>query len=173
MQRTLEIAGVTAIFVVCLFTWHFIFGPHFYENSALGVTFRYPRGYVLSTHQEASRLGHELAVVLTPKASVTPVASEPEPTITLDIYRLNEGVTVEDWIRGRSDSNFYLGTGELESADLGDQSAVRYHWSGLYEGTTLATARNGHLYLLAVTSIAPDDKILDDARLVIESFRFN
>lgn len=134
-----------------------------YENLALGISFQYPSGYEL---QEVPSEGR-YSIVLTREEDATPPENGEGPTaITINLYETD--ATLEEWLATTS-SNYALGDGTYVETSAAGTDAVRYGWSGLYEGETTAFAREGLIVAASVTYLAPADAIRADYESVLSS----
>jgi hypothetical protein len=145
-----------------------------YSNTKYGLSFSYSSEYQL-TEMDApgSALRERHIIVLQRKEDLPPPeGGEGPPSITIDIYQNNlDHQTTEGWIRGTSESNFKLGTGDLASTTIAGMPAFSYRWSGLYEGTTVAIALPNWIYAFSVTYFEPGADIVQDFAALRESVR--
>lgn len=61
-----------------------------------------------------------------------------------------EPVSAESWVRGTVRSNLGMGDGELKATEVGGLPAVRYTWTGSYEGMSVAVLAEGRLWLFTM-----------------------
>lgn len=136
-----------------------------YDNATFGLSFTYSGTYELQERNE-SRTGERLhhSITLVRKSDLPlPKNGEGPTTITIDIHQNNvDHQSTELWIRNDSRSNFKLGDGELLQTTIGGQQALSYRWSGLYEGMTVAVARDTWIYAFSVTYMDINDPIVAD-----------
>ena len=62
----------------------------------------------------------------------------------------SEPVSAEAWVRGTARSNLGMGDGELKETEVGGVPAVRYSWSGLYEGMSVAVLDQGRIWVFTM-----------------------
>ncbi len=150
-----------------------------YMNDVYGVAFDYPSRYDLTETSKQNGEGPELIVTLTDKKWLPAIDGEGPTAITLEIYTRAESVptqedTVETWIRSATSSNFHLSTnGTLGETRIANQSGQLYTWSGLYEGTSIATEHRGNILLFTITYDGNNDmQKRQDFTILMESVRF-
>jgi len=134
-----------------------------YSSEELKISFQYPANYVLEekTINEAERLHKTL--VLTEKSSTIPENGEGPTAITIDVFQNNLDREVADqFIKNSSNSNYKLGSGDLEEGTLSGLQAFRYYWDGLYRGESIVAANENYVYMLSVTSLGETDTIRRD-----------
>ena len=61
-----------------------------------------------------------------------------------------EPESAEAWVRRNVRSNLGMGSGELKSTTVGGVEGVRYTWSGLYEGMSVAVAQPGRIWVFTM-----------------------
>jgi hypothetical protein len=61
-----------------------------------------------------------------------------------------EPVSAEAWVRGTVRSNLGMGDGELKATEVGGFPAVRYRWTGSYEGMSVAVLAEGRIWLFTM-----------------------
>lgn len=61
-----------------------------------------------------------------------------------------EPASAEAWVLGTARSNLMMGDGELKATEVGGLPAVRYTWSGLYEGMSVAVLAEGRIWLFTM-----------------------
>ena len=152
---------------------------HTYMNDVYGVAFDYPSRYDLTEASKQDGNAPELIVTLTDKKWLPAIDGEGPTAITLEIYKGDESVraredAVETWIRSATSSNFHLSTnGTLGETRIANQSGQLYTWSGLYEGTSIATEHRGNILLFTVTYDGNNDmQKRQDFTILMESVRF-
>jgi hypothetical protein len=93
-----------------------------YSNDEYGISFVYPKGYVLEERNfPGSDMRKHHGIVLTLEKDLPPpVQGEGPVSINIDIYQNNlDSQTAEQWIRNSSDSNLKLGDGKSFYFGLG------------------------------------------------------
>ena len=140
-----------------------------YSNGVYGMSFSYPAGYLLS--EEATDDGYRITLIKSEDAVPVVGGGEGPVAITLDIREIPVGLDLEGWIRGIPESNFALGPGELSKETVGGTDALRYSWSGLYEGESVALIHQGRVFLFSVTHTSPADQIRIDFEALLLSLR--
>jgi hypothetical protein len=146
-----------------------------YSSDKYGVSFIYPDEYQLTEFDApGSALREQHTIVLQHTDDLpAPEGGEGPPSITIDIYQNNlDNQTTEGWIRSDSRSNFKLGEMTLASTTIDGKQALSYRWSGLYEGTTVATAEKDWIYAFNVTYLEMGADIIQDFVTLRESVRF-
>lgn len=131
----------------------------YYAHDDYGVSFEYPDDYSISEAERGNGERSHWAITLIRKEDAGPRENSEGPTaITIDIYQntLDEQSLIE-WLYGSNASNFKLSDGTYESLLLSGRQAVRYRWSGLYEGETIALIHRDRIIAFSVTSILPED----------------
>lgn len=145
-----------------------------YTSKTFGIEFEYPSGYVLEESDEPAgeRSAHHI-VLMRESDLPLPVAGEGPPAISIDLYKNDVAKdTTESWIRLSRFSNFKLGEGRLATTTISGKPALSYRWSGLYEGTTIAVARERWVYAFSVTYMQPGDDIVQDFVGIRDTLRF-
>ncbi len=152
-----------------------------YQSAALGIRLEYPDHYFVTEREVGNGERGHYAIQL---IEDTPFnrdlvagniqGAEGTTAISIDAYQNNlDGYTTESWVRGNSASNFKLSPdGVLSSAAIDGKEGVRYRWSGLYEGETVAVATPGYVFAFSVTYLTPQDTIRSDFERVIASVEF-
>jgi hypothetical protein len=136
-----------------------------YSNPAYGISFTYPEKYLLEERDApgSAMRAHHVITLINKSDLPLPEAGEGPPAITIDIYQNNlDSQTAEGWARNTSESNFKLGEGRIASTTIGSFPAISYRWSGLYEGTTIALARQNWIYAFTVTYMEMGAPIVQD-----------
>lgn len=142
-----------------------------YENSAYGISFRYPDTYSLLEEGTGTGERYRYTIVLVDKEALAnlPQNGEGPPTITFEFFQNDlDQITIEDWIRGTSFSNFKLSLdGVLKHATVGNAPALSYTWDGLYPAETTVFAHKSNIIMASVTFLTPDDHIRDDFKNIL------
>jgi hypothetical protein len=142
-----------------------------YRNDAYGISFSYPRDYVLQESERGNAERGHYAIVLVREEDSAPVENGEGPTaITFDVYH-GPALALTDWLH-TSDSNYKLALSPYSTTTVADAPGVLYAWSGLYQGITTAFVHRGDIIAASVTLLTPNDEnarvyqdILDSLRL--------
>lgn len=154
-----------------------------YTSQKLGLSFSYPASYFVEEKNIGNGEREIYQIELTADTQENRLVREGKtppregPTaITITNYQNNlDNLSVEQWVKNTNDSNFKLSPdGKIEAVRIaGTHEALTYHWSGLYEGTTIAFAHNTSINTLSVTYISPNDQIVKDFDIVKSSLEFH
>ncbi|MBY0110698.1 hypothetical protein K2Y00_01700 [Patescibacteria group bacterium] len=112
-------------------------------------TFSYPDGYVVTPTPEGVSMVRS-------DDTVAPIAGEGPTGITITMHPLNEGETLTQWLENGA-SNYELGAETHTSALVNSMEAVRYSWSGLYEGDTTAFIQGNQVVAISRTWLSRGD----------------
>ncbi len=127
-------------------------GEHGYESAELGITFRYADGFDVQKQQNA--------LILLPKDYAAPQNGEGAPTITLAMYDNPQQLTLEQWVRTDTRSNFQLSANQvLEFGSFNGEPSIEYKHSGLYENDAIVVGHNGTIYVFSVSWKTPQDAL--------------
>lgn len=150
-------------------------GDQRYENKKFGISFSYPNGYVLEEREIGSGEREHYAITLMRQADLPlPKDGEGPPTISIDVFQNNlDRLTLMQWLTETSYSNFKLSGGRYAETTVGGTSAVFFHWSGLYEGNTVAFLHGDVVVAISGTYLAPGDPIALDFEEVLASVRLD
>lgn len=147
-----------------------------YSNDKYGISFIYPKDYVLSEIDSpgSEMRKHHVITLIKEENLPPPVGGEGPVSINIDIYQNNlDNQTTEDWIRNTNDSNFKLSEGRLSSTTISDLPALSYRWSGLYNGTTIALASPSWIYAFSVTYLEMGEDIIQDFVSIKDSVKIS
>lgn len=149
-----------------------VFLEQTYGNDLLGISFTYPVGYILAENEVGvPERAHHLVTIVTETDAVPRVNSEGPTAITLDFYQNgSDAVSIEQWLK-TEESNFQLGDGKSEITTLHGADAIRYRWSGLYEGETVVFLHNERIVAISVTYQSTADPIYIDYQTLLSSLR--
>ena len=86
---------------------------------------------------------------------------------------VSNSISLEDWLRSDSRSNFALSDQVLTPTTVGGQPAVAYRHSGLYETDAVALIREGQVYLFSAGWINAEDRIRTDFKELLQTVQFN
>lgn len=142
-----------------------------YANDLLGISFSYPTGYLLSESSATEGANERYTITIIADEDAVPRVNSEGPTaITIEAYSYAEPVTLSVWLT-KNESNVALGDGQLSSTTVDGAEAVRYDWSGLYEGETTAFVVGSRVVAVSVTYQSPADRIYEDYLMVLSSLR--
>jgi len=144
-------------------------------SSEDGYSFMYPASYELSSRTEGNAERQWDVLVLLPKGYVPPEAGEGPPAISLSVFPNTEGLSLEQWVQGDARSNWKLIVDERASRPMtvDGESAIWYHYSGLYEVDSVAVAHDGKIFLFSGDWLDPQDAIRADFNNLIKTVQFN
>lgn len=140
-----------------------------------------PNGFGLSFDYAADRYDTQLlaqdgaqVVALLPEGYQPVENGEGPPSIALWSAPIAEGVSLADWVRSDSRSNFALSSdGVLTPVVVGGEPAVAYRHSGLYETDAVALLRGGQVYVFTAGWAKDTDPIRTDFQDLLATIRFN
>lgn len=144
-----------------------------YTNTAHGISFSYPADYVLTEGEHGNGERTHYAVVLM-KQEDTPVPENGEgpTTITIDMYQNNsDNETLLGWLNGNASSNYKIATAPYAATTIAGKDAIRYPWSGLYEGETTAFLQKDDIIAVSVTFMSPNDEKIAAYRALLDSIQ--
>jgi hypothetical protein len=87
------------------------------------------------------------------------------------VFRNEPGSTALKWVQGNARSNFDADRG-FETLEFAGESALRYTWTGLYEGESIAVQKGEYIYLLSFTYGQDDQPIRGDFEEFMGTFEF-
>ncbi|MHB1118080.1 MAG: Gmad2 immunoglobulin-like domain-containing protein [Minisyncoccota bacterium] len=148
-------------------------GEQAYTNETYGISFSYPRGYVLTESEQGDAHRGHYAIMIVREADALPRENSEGPTaISFDIYQNNlDRQTLRGWLEDSSYSNYKLSNDTYLMTRVGGVEAIAYHWSGLYEATTTAFIHNDNIIAASVTYITPEDAQIGVYNDVLKSVR--
>jgi hypothetical protein len=86
--------------------------------------------------------------------------SEGPPAISVIVVPNPENLSLEEWVRTKSISNFYLSPDKkLAATTVAGEPAVRYSHTGLYESDAVAVVHAGSTYLFSAGWAQANDPI--------------
>lgn len=143
-----------------------------YANELYGISFSYPAGYLLAEDDVGTvDRTHHVITIIKEEDAVPRVNSEGPTAITFDFYQNDhDPVSLIQWL-STPESNLALGDGTYASTTVSGIDAVRYTWSGLYQGETIALLHEGDIITVSVTYMSPGDQIKSDFASVLDSVR--
>lgn len=152
-----------------------------FTSSSTGISFIYPGTYHLEEKNTGTGERSRFTIVLMEDTEEnkavrdgTAPPREGPVTITIDAFQNNlDSYTAESWIRGTNDSNYKLSPdGVIEETAISGEKALKYRWSGLYEGETYALAQGDWIFALSVTYMSKEDLIRTDFQKILDTVTF-
>ncbi len=144
-----------------------------YTNERYGLSLSYPDSYTLQEREvgNGERGHYSITIIDTVALANLPEAGEGPPSITIDIYQNDlDKLTVEQWIRNTSASNFKLSPDEvLIPNSVAGVEGLYYRWDGLYPGESIVIAHKGNIVVFSATHLSPDDQIRQDFNRLLGS----
>lgn len=142
-----------------------------YENIDFGISFSYPKGYILSEREVGNGERAQYAITLIREEDAVPPEGGEGPTsINFDIFQNNlDKQSILNWMNGNAYSNFKLSDGTYSQTTVDGTGALRYSWDGLYPGRTIAFIHKDSIIAVSGTYLSPQDKIYTDFESVINS----
>jgi len=137
-----------------------------YVNDTYGISFKYPITYTLTQFNEtntqsASGKQHVVTIIETKLLEDAPENGEGPVSITVDIYPNPTKMSVDSWIKTKSQSNFNLSVDKKTyETQIDGEEALAYTWDGLYRGNSFVFAHKGNIFLVSGTYMNPEDRIL-------------
>ncbi len=148
-----------------------------YENAQYGITFSYPDSYSIDGREVGNGERGHFAITLIAKKDKArvPTGGEGPPAITIDIYQNNlDKLSVENWIRNTSASNFKLSlNGKLTPIVAAGVKGFYYQWDGLYRGESTVIAHEGNILVFTATYLDAGDQIRTDFGQILSSVVLN
>ena len=136
-----------------------------YSNPEYGISFSYSTKYVLIERDAPGgglRKHHTITLIHKNDLPIPELGEGPQ-AITVDIYQNNlDAQTGEHWIRNSNESNFKLSEGRLATTTIDGFESLSYRWSGLYEATSIVTAKPNWIYMFTVTYLEMGSQIIQD-----------
>lgn len=143
-----------------------------YANELLGISFSYPTGYILSESSTTENRNERYAISIIAEEDAVPRLNAEGPTaITVEAFKLPEGMTLAEWVTTADASNYRLGDLQIATTTVDGREALRYSWSGLYEGDTTAFLSGDRVIAASVTYMSPADEIYADYLGLLASLR--
>ena len=173
------LGGVLIVVLLFVITWQVKKDSEkVYPTDDIGVEFTYPEYYFYEEREEedGSRV-----VVLTEdteesralREGTTTPAREGPVAITIQRFENPDELTAEEWVKSNAQrSNFSVSSGVFTEIEVDGEPGERYAWSGLYEGNSVAVAREKDLFLFTVTFLTYEDKIREDFEALLKSVSF-
>lgn len=138
-----------------------------------GVSFKYPKTYGLSSRTEGEPGRQWDALVLLPRGYTPPQDGEGPPAITLGVFPNPQNLSLKEWVRGDSRSNFALSSDrKLSQVTVGGRAGLAYTHSGLYEHDAVAVAHTGKIFLFSAGWIEEGDPIRVDFQKLLSTVQW-
>lgn len=150
-----------------------------YENAEYALSFQYPSNLYLHERTDAGTSERpQLSLFLVADTQenrdlLSGKTTEPRegPTgITVDVYQNPEKLSATDWLK--SDTTWTVANSTAEPVTVGSHEGVSFTWSGLYEGKTVLFTQGDKAYVFTVTWMTPDDQIIRDFDMILNSLSF-
>lgn len=150
----------------------------YYSDGTFGFRFPYPASYVRKVVDDPSveQVMHRSIILVAGNdadAFYSETPTDGPPAITVDVFTNALAAThsIADWVRQSPQSNFNISPDkQLADSTLGGLPAVRYRWSGLYEGESVAVALGQNILIASVSYRASDDAIRTDFENLLQGF---
>ena len=151
-----------------------------YTSETLGLQFLYLDTYFIAHESMVGGERNQYAIVLaedTPENraffSDTPSATEAPPTITITVFQNNlDNYSTQSFFEGSNFSNSKLSYGNVANVLIGEEPALRYFATGLYENENVIVALPSFVYMFTAFFNAPSDDILVDFDTILKSVSF-
>lgn len=153
-----------------------------FTNSEYGFSFMYPTkgesDYVIATSSDQT-IGNQVfsaSVFSTSEYDSfkeTTSATEPPPSLTIEVFSNPTNMALETWIKSNKLSNFDLSTEKtIKTVTLGNNQFLLYQWDGLYRSNTYAYLQDGYVYLFANMYADTNSSMRKDMEVVLGSLHF-
>ncbi|MDP2650452.1 MAG: Gmad2 immunoglobulin-like domain-containing protein [bacterium] len=187
MNKIFYITAAIGIAILAWYAFYFVNqGPQketqtvTYSSEELGLAFMYPADYLLEERTLGGGERLQYAIVLAEDSEENRrvfAGEEPgregPPTITISIFQNNlDNYTTRGWIRDTSFSNFKLSDGQLRETTVGNEPALAYSATGLYENDNVVIARDDFVFMFTVFYLSPDDRIRADFNELLGTVAF-
>lgn len=90
--------------------------------------------------------------------------------VTVEMFLNEEGLSPEAWAASDSRSNLPLGSGDYVAVEVNGVRGIAYGWSGLHEGLSVALGKEQKIYVVSVTYLSLDERIVNDFPGFLETF---
>lgn len=150
-----------------------------YSSAEYKVSFEHPSGLY---RKEFTNMGTpekpQLAVVLVEDTQVnrdildgkSELGGEGPTAITLDAYQNPDELSAEEW--ANQDTNWALSDKATTPVSVAGQSGFSFNWDGLYQGKSVVVTKGKLAYVFSVTWLTPEDQIIKDFDMVLNSVAF-
>lgn len=178
--------AVSVVVSVCVWIYFFSSTPspafQTYRNEALGISFSYPTSYFMEEKQSRSGERDLYEIILTDDTPENRLVREGKapgregpPAISVSVYQNNlDKLSVDRWIATSGFSQFKLSPdGQISPVTIsGTVAALRYRWSGLYEGQSVVFGGPRDTIVSAsVTYLGVTDRIVSDFEEILKTMR--
>jgi hypothetical protein len=152
-----------------------------YVSKDFNLKFKYPEGYYMKDRMDLTNPAlKQLAVVLVEDTErnrdlldgkVTE-ATEGPTSITVDVYPNPNNLEIQEWLKQNTNwlASFSEKSTEIE---VGGEKALTFNWDGLYAGKSVVLSKNNMAYILSVTWITPEDKMIKDFDKILNNIKFS
>ena len=150
-----------------------------YSNADLSLSFQYPSNLFLYERNDVgTEAAPQTAIVLVDdtednRAVLEGRSTEPRegPTaISITALRNTQKLNAADWVK--NDTNWTVANSAATPVTVNGHEGVTYTWSGLYEGRSVVVTTDTHVYVFSVTWMTPEDQIIRDFDMVLNSATF-
>lgn len=149
-----------------------------YRSSSYLLSFEYPSGLYLKEHANVGTEERpQLSVVLVEDnqfnrdlldGKITEATDGPI-SITIDAYQNPQRLDSEAW--AKQDTNWNISSKILTPTALSGENGFSFNWDGLYPGRSVVIAKGNYAYVLSVTWNSPEDQILKDFEMILNSVK--
>jgi hypothetical protein len=151
-----------------------------YSNQTYGLKFLYPKEYFLEEKEVVEGVGlRHLQIILTEDTEENRLLREGQSpgregpvSVTILAYPKLGSSNVFEWVTKSAGniSNYKISKeGTTASTTVSGKEAIRYSWSGLYEGDSIATSNDKNFIIFSVTYMNPSDKIRSDFQKILST----
>lgn len=146
--------------------------PLSYENSNVGVSFKYPPSYQLQ-ERDLTINNQPVRFITLAQTVDVPQNSEGPTAMTVAIFTLPAPQDVRDFLRSmQTTTPEPQGGFKYEDTTVGGQPAVKYQATGLYESDNVAVSRGNRVYVFSVTWLSREDTIVADFGDLLQTVSF-
>lgn len=143
-------------------------------TSFTGLSFTYPADYIAITPEFPDEAAQEVVTLFT-KSDYEELQASTEPregptAISLQVFSNEANLAPQEWVAQNAGlANYSEALAAPRAVSVDDQDALRYRFTGLYEGDAVAVAHGGYLYLFSVTWMDAAAEIRGDFESVLAS----
>lgn len=150
-----------------------------YSNADLSLSFEYPSNLFLYERNDVgTEANPQTAVMLVEDTQenrdvLEGRSTEPRegPTgISITVFENPQKLNAADWVT--NDTNWTVANSSATPVTVNGREGVSFTWSGLYEGRTVIVTTDTHAYAFSVTWMTPEDQIIRDFDMVLNSATF-
>lgn len=147
--------------------------PIAYTNASYGISFDYPRSYVLDEYTITEGIpSYTIVLMDADDAANIPMGGEGPASISVSIFDATT-TSASTWVQESIASNFQLAMGPLSEASVDGKAAVAYRTDGLYATDNIVVIHEGKAYMFSVGWIAETDAIRSDFAQLVASVTLN